>query len=1107
MGRARVAGLSRASVHPAARRRNSKDGQKPLDFGQMRARRLLFAAYICSGAAGLVYEVSWARLLTLSMGHTTAAASTVVAAFMGGLALGAALGGRLATRLTPRAALHWYAGLELAVACIALGIGAELALLTPLLRLAYADGQAPVLFPVVRLSASLLLLTLPAAALGATYPMALRWSAHASTGEGHEAGTLYAANTVGASIGALGAGFLLLPMLGLFHTTLTGVAASVLAATLALVVARTGAKAVEVPVRDAASGSRMTETVRPSRRRATTVAAKGSPVFGLPEAWHSPNLVAAVLALTGFATFTYEIAWTRVFSLVIGPSSYAFSTTLAAVIVGTALGSVIGARLARRLARPALALLFVLGAAAVALAWSTSLAGATVPRSVIRQLADSNQPLASVLLRHGLLIGALMVPVAALLGAAFPLALELVGARGAAIARRIGVVYAFNTVGSVAGSLTSGFLAIPAFGLERTLWIAVAAIGAAAVLVVSGGSFSLRLRIAGLAVPAAALAALWLQGGWNRELLASGAYKYARNVPPGLDPETALTAGSLLYYRDGAVATVSVKRLTGDLSLSVDGMVDASTSGDMLTQRLLAHLPLLLHPDPHDVGIIGLGSGVTLGAALRHPIASAEVVELSREVVDASRFFSAQNHDALLDPRTRLVVGDGRTHLLLGSRQYDVLISEPSNPWMAGAAALFTREFFEAMRAHLAPGGLVCQWAHTYDISDADLRSILGTFQLVFPNATVWMVGEGDLLMVAGDRPLDANIAGLARNWDRPGVRSDLADVGAREPFALQSLFLMGPEQIRAYANGAEVQSDDRLALEFSGPAGMVASDPAGNVSALRAARTSSSMPSPVAEAVADATAAEWSHRGAMMSRASAFDEAFDNYRTALALDPGDTDAPHGLVSAAIAAHRESEAVPLLGALALANSGHVHLRIALSRLLAARGDIEQAIVEATEACRVAPSNLAAWEQLASIFSDVGDAGRLDAAADKLRRLDPGSAAALYYTAASHFLHGRLEPAISTAQRAIAADPRRAPAHHLLGAAYASLGDVNGAREAFTSAIDLDPLDGGTYTTLALLELNARNPAAAGRWFAEALSLDPGSIAAYEGLAQVRALAP
>jgi tetratricopeptide (TPR) repeat protein len=299
------------------------------------------------------------------------------------------------------------------------------------------------------------------------------------------------------------------------------------------------------------------------------------------------------------------------------------------------------------------------------------------------------------------------------------------------------------------------------------------------------------------------------------------------------------------------------------------------------------------------------------------------------------------------------------------------------------------------------------------------------------------------------------------------------------------------------------VQNDDRLALEFSGPAGLFISDTARNVSALRALRTSGQVPVTVAHAVAHATAAEWSHRGALMARISAYDEAFENYRTALALHPADADAPRGLVSVAIAAHRESEAVSLLKALASADSGQVQVRIALSRLLAARGEFEQAIAQAAEACRAVPSSLAAWEQLASIFSDAGEAERLDAAVDSMRNLDPKNAVTLYYTGASHFLHGRLELAVTTVQQAIAADPRHAAAYNLLGATYASLGNVTAAREAFTTAIGLDPRDSATYTNLALLELNAHNPSSAGRWFAEALSLDPTSTAAREGLAQAR----
>jgi hypothetical protein len=248
--------------------------------------------------------------------------------------------------------------------------------------------------------------------------------------------------------------------------------------------------------------------------------------------------------------------------------------------------------------------------------------------------------------------------------------------------------------------------------------------------------------------------------GWWRQPLGSRAagerrVSLLRYLPAGADRDAALGAGRLLYYREGAMGTVSVKALTGDRSLAIDGKVDASTARDMLTQKALAHLPLLLHPNPRTAAVVGLGSGVTLGAALVHPLESADVVEISPEVVAASRFFDAENRRALDDPRAHLVAGDGRSHLALTRQRYDVVISEPSNPWMAGVAALFTDTFFRTVRDRLTPGGIFCQWAHTYDINDADLRSIVATFRSVFPEGTMWLVADGDLLLVGSTASLE----------------------------------------------------------------------------------------------------------------------------------------------------------------------------------------------------------------------------------------------------------------------------------------------------------------------------------------------------------------
>ncbi len=362
--------------------------------------------------------------------------------------------------------------------------------------------------------------------------------------------------------------------------------------------------------------------------------------------------------------------------------------------IGATVGSAIGARARRH----PLLLGLVLGGAALAAAWATTAAGTSLPRRVMEDFASA--PPGGLLFSHVLLVAATIVPTAVGIGAAFPLALALAGGAEAP-SRRLGAIYAINTLAAVAGSLMTGFVVIPNLGLEQTLHAATWLLVAGAGLALWTAAEASAVRALGAIPAAAAVVVLVTTGSWDRELLASGSYKYAAAVPPGLDVETALKAGTLIYYRDGPTGTVSVKRLTGSLSLAIDGKVDASTAGDMLTQKLLAHLPLLLHDDPHEVCIIGLGSGVTLASALTHPVSAVDVLEISPEVAEASRLFARSSRPPLDDPRTRLIVADGRTHLALSRRAYDVIVSEPSNPWMAGVAALFTREFFEAARARL----------------------------------------------------------------------------------------------------------------------------------------------------------------------------------------------------------------------------------------------------------------------------------------------------------------------------------------------------------------------------------------------------------------------
>ena len=545
----------------------------------------------------------------------------------------------------------------------------------------------------------------------------------------------------------------------------------------------------------------------------------------------------AAAAISGLVALVYEVAWTRLLVLVIGPTTYAFTIVVASFVVGIAIGSAAAARLVRRTTQPLVwlgGMLVVTAASASASGW---FAASRLPLMIASQVADPNAAFGRVITIQAAGIAILLLPMTCALGAVFPFALAAASAGQSSVARDTARVYAWNTVGAIAGSIVGGFVLLPFAGLDRTFRLA-ALTGAAAALVVwmveRRRQPQARGRIAvlmtGLAVTA--VSALLLPA-WDLRLLASGAYKYAPYVDVA-DLESDLRTWRQVYYKDGAAATVSVRELAGMRSLVIDGKADASNMGDMLTQRLLGLLPVLLHRDPEEICIIGLGSGVTAGSALaRGTVRRADVVEISPEVTEASRFFDRENGGVLDAPGVRVIVADGRSHLLLTRRRYDVIVSEPSNPWMAGIAALFTREFFEAARARLQPDGLLCQWAHTYDMSQADLQSIVQTFASVFPQATMWLVGQGDLLLIGTNgASIEAHLEGLSARLRQGTTSALLADVAIADraaPFALFSLLVGGPAELQRYGSGAAIQRDDRMALEFSAPRAIYGRPTSGN--------------------------------------------------------------------------------------------------------------------------------------------------------------------------------------------------------------------------------------------------------------------------------------
>ena len=1073
----------------------------------VRARATTLVLYTLSGAAGLVYEVAWTRLLTLELGHTVAAASTVLAAFMGGLAIGAWAAGHTRSR-SRRSLLRTYAALEVLIAAAALLVPVVLRASVPLLAWAYADGEAATRFAVIRIAVSFLLIGFPSAAMGATFPIV----ASAVVRSVRDAAVLYAANTAGAATGAIAAGFWLVPSFGLRATTWIGVALNVLAAAGAVWIG--GSRIDDLDVQKEETSRR----VRPS-----------------DAGEYSPALAAGAAAISGCAALVYEVAWTRLIAMVVGPTTYAFATMAASFITGIALGSSAGTRIARRTRRPGQWLGLTLAGGAAASVISAWYVATRMPLVVAMQVANPAAEFSSVVWGQAFLVGLLLLPTTAALGAAFPFALALAAGSDPNVARTTARVYAANTLGAIAGSLVAGFVLIPYLGLRATIRdtaIMAALAGTAVIVRAHQRSTSAQAEARGpgtrhrpttrneprirdqrlrtgstraAALAVAAAGAILVVPAWDRTLLASGAYKYAPYIG-GADLDAVLRAGTLVYYKEGSTGTVSVRDLNGTRSLAIDGKVDASNGGDMLTQRLLGLLPVIVHGRAENVAVIGLGSGVTAASALATgTVRHADVIEISPEVVQASRFFERENARVLERSSVRLIVGDGRSHLLLTPQRYDVIVSEPSNPWMAGVATLFTREFFEAAKARLRSNGLLCQWAHTYDIQGDDLRSIVATFGSVFPQATMWLVGGGDLLLIgAAEGDIAPRLAALS-DASSQAVDAVLADVGGAPgtaAFTLASMYAGGPAELSRYAANSVIQTDDRLPLEYSAPRGIYGRTKADNAVTIRS--MSVAQPPAIQSAFARAGADAWASRGLMDLRAQAFETAYGAFREAVARNSRHVEGLSGLSDAAGGANHLADERQLLEAIAAREPDNVQVRIELSRVRAVLGDGAAAVEAAQSALRFAPDDPRAAEQLASVLADLDDRERLASFSEAMMARFPNRPDAAYYRATSLYLSGQTDAAIALARRVVTTKPDHARAQELLGAACAASNQRDCAQTAFEAAIRVNPRDPSGYVNAGALQLQIANPSSAASYFASALAIDPSSTAARDGLAQARA---
>ena len=760
----------------------------------------MLASFFLSGFAALVYEISWFRLAGLYFENTAYSAATVVAIFMGGLALGSYLSGRVAKRSGDLVLVYF--NLQLLIGIVALLIPWLFGALRPVFGLLYRGTfDYQFVYHTLRILLTAVLMLPPAVLMGMTLPILVEALTRSYSGLSRKAGLLYAVNSAGAALGATVAGFVLLPRLGTWRTTLVGVAVSVGIAVAGYVVLG------RLPW---------------SREGKAPVTEEAGPAIA------TRRYILAAFAISGFCALCYEIIWTRLLVASLGPASYSFAAVLSCFILGLAVGSWAYAALSRRIGDKVFScgvLIILTGLAAT----FAALALPGLPRLASRLIDQNQGSFQAVVAIKYLLAGLVILPLTVFSGALFPAAASAYVPDTSRLSERIGRLYAGNGVGSILGALTAGFILMPAMGAHR------AAVPLVVLQVCLGLYIVWRARgtrwVSYLApVPLIAVVILVIRPAADLRVLYGGSYIYFwqyRDVAGGQVPVQMRT---LLYHEDGPGGTVTVSRSSDGTStfLAIDGKTDGSNEpSDMTTQSMLAHLPMVLHGAPRDVLIIGLGTGTTYASALRHPARRVECLEISKEVVEASRYFyTAYDSTLMRDPRGEVVIGDGRSFAFFSEGDYDVIIAEPSNPWLSGMGNLFTVEYFNALRGRLREGGTCCQWLHGYRLSPRTFKSVVKTFATVFPHTSIWWVNitGGDFLLVGSDREPAVTITGIEQAISDYGIRNYFRDDGVMSAYSFLRRFVVSGRDLRGWAADGKVVTDDSAFLEYYASREMYAS-------------------------------------------------------------------------------------------------------------------------------------------------------------------------------------------------------------------------------------------------------------------------------------------
>ncbi|VAX17208.1 hypothetical protein MNBD_NITROSPINAE01-1120 [hydrothermal vent metagenome] len=753
---------------------------------------LLLGFFFISGAVGVAYEVVFVRELSLLLGVTIYAVSAVLVAFMGGLGVGAFWFGKTLDK--GFAPIRLYAILEIALGLYILSFPVVLSIAKEIYIAVHPGTEGVNLFVIgLRFALAVIVLALPTILMGGTLPALARHFSKSGGDVGKFTGGLYGINTLGAMAGCLIAGFFMIENFGLTATLRVGALLNIAIGVAVWLLA------AEKGWRDVPAG----EAPKKKKKASKTVKPDSSILF--------------LFGISGFCALSLQLLWTRSLILLLNNTTYAFSLILTIFLFGIGAGSLVTSRFTHTSIKEGRVYFarFQLGVAFFALLSLVGFGLSAGFLEFITLFAPEGGLLASIIpggspMATAFIFSLLAVfPSAFFMGGGFPLIVEAYSSGTQKVGGEVGRLYSANIVGCVLGSVVAGYFLIPLIGLQKSIllvaWISCLA-----------GIYLLFVSAKGWMKETAVALALIIP--------LTGFTTYNSDIAFYLSAQKLDLGSEVLYYEEGPSATVLVSTQESDLSAGRAPLKRLWINGDPIAgafrealqlERLQAHIPLLLHPNPKDALVICFGTGSTAGAVTTHDLRSVTAVDISPEVFKAGASFTKANRDVINNKTVRLVEEDGRNFLLTTKRKFDFITSEPPPPSNAGVVSLYTVDYYRLIKQKLNPGGIVSQWIPLHHVSEDDFRMLVASFMEVFPKGSIWYT-KWDAIMIGAENEIPIDVKRLSEKMKAPKVAKSLEEIGIKNGLNLLANYMMGPENAKKFVGTTAGLSDDWPIVEFT---------------------------------------------------------------------------------------------------------------------------------------------------------------------------------------------------------------------------------------------------------------------------------------------------